>query len=207
MQIEYFFASYSAYAYLGAEELQAIARRTGAEIIYRPTDLRAIMPAAGSQPMAERSQAHKDYFFGREMVRWAEHRGLEMMDRIPTHHANDITLSNCLLIAADNAGCDMAALTFEMMKSHWVDDFDLDDEGDLQKIFEKVGIEFAPMLDAAKSEATLDQYKAYTEEAIKRHVFGSPTYFVDGDMFYGQDRLELVERALYKPFKGKWATK
>ena len=43
-------------------------------------------------------------------------------------------------------------------------------------------------------------HKANTDEAIKRHIFGSPTYYVDGDMFYGQDRLELVERALATPF-------
>jgi 2-hydroxychromene-2-carboxylate isomerase len=48
------------------------------------------------------------------------------------------------------------------------------------------------------------QYQANTDEAIRRSVFGSPTYFVDGDMFYGQDRLEMVERALAKPYARSW---
>ena len=204
MQIEYFFAPYSAYAYLGNAELQAIARRTGAEIVYRPMDLRAVMTAARSQTFVERTEAHKDYFFGREMIRWAEHRGLPMMDRIPTHHANDIALSNCLMIAADQAGHDMANLTNIIMHAHWVDDADMDSEEDLSAICAKAGLESGPLLATAKTESVQAIYKANTQEAIDRHVFGSPTYFVGGDMFYGQDRLQLVERAVLKPYKGKW---
>ena len=204
MEIEYFFASYSAFAYLGSSELAAIAERTGAKIIYKPVDLRAVMPAAGSQSFAERSQFHKDYFFGREIIRWAEHRDLPIMNGIPTHHGNDITLSNCLLIAADAAGCDMDRLNREMMRAHWVDDADLASVKDLETICAAVDMDPAPLLETARTSGTLDTYKSYTEDAINRGVFGSPTYFVGDDMFYGQDRLELVERAIHKPFKGKW---
>ena len=66
------------------------------------------------------------------------------------------------------------------------------------------GTEQAPLLGAGLSSETQGIYAANTEEAIRRSVFGSPTYFVDGDMFFGQDRLELVERALVKPFAGTW---
>ena len=204
MDIEYFFASYSAFAYLGSSELASIANRTGANIIYKPVDLRAVMPAAGSQSFADRSQFHKDYFFGREIMRWAEHRNLPIMDGIPTHHGNDITLSNCLLIAADRAGCDMDKLNREMMRAHWVDDADLAAVKDLEAICGAVGIDPAPLLVAANTPEVSQIYQGYTEDAIRRGVFGSPTYFVGDDMFYGQDRLELVERAIHKPFKGKW---
>ena len=57
---------------------------------------------------------------------------------------------------------------------------------------------------AADGEAAIAQYQANTEEAVARSVFGSPTHFVDGDMFYGQDRLHMVERALSKPYAGTW---
>jgi len=60
------------------------------------------------------------------------------------------------------------------------------------------------LLDAALSPETRAVYEANTTEAIRRSVFGSPTYFVHGDMFYGQDRLELVERTLKQPFDGAW---
>ena len=60
------------------------------------------------------------------------------------------------------------------------------------------------LFEAAETEAVVSEYEANTQEAIERSVFGSPTYFVGGDMFYGQDHLELVERALLKPFDGNW---
>ncbi|MBE7638191.1 2-hydroxychromene-2-carboxylate isomerase [Sneathiella sp. P13V-1] len=204
MEIEYFYASYSAYAYIGAAELYRIAKKHGAKIIHKPMDLRQVMPASGSQSFAERSDAHKKYFFNREIIRWAEYRGITIMEKIPTHHNNSIKLSNCMLIAADNAGLDVAALAEEMMRAHWVDDADLDNRSDLQKMCEAVGMKADDLFAAAETDAVVGQYDANTQEAIDRDVFGSPTYFVGGDMFYGQDHLELVERALLKPFKGSW---
>ncbi|MBT4045892.1 MAG: 2-hydroxychromene-2-carboxylate isomerase, partial [Rhodospirillaceae bacterium] len=59
-------------------------------------------------------------------------------------------------------------------------------------------------LRAATTQDVRAVYEQNTEEAIERSVFGSPTYFVDGDMFYGQDHLEMVERAIVQPFNGKW---
>ena len=84
------------------------------------------------------------------------------------------------------------------------DDADLADRETLAQLGGEVGLEPVPLLAAALSPEVQAAYEANTEEAIERSVFGSPTYFVDGDMFYGQDRLELVERALERPFAGTW---
>ena len=61
-----------------------------------------------------------------------------------------------------------------------------------------------PLFETAAGAEVGAIYEANTQEAVRRSVFGSPTYFVDGDMFYGQDRLELVERALVRRFAGGW---
>ena len=66
----------------------------------------------------------------------------------------------------------------------------------LETLAKGVDVDPAPLLDAALSDEVAQIYEVNTEEAIERSVFGSPTYFIDGDMFYGQDRLEMVERAL-----------
>ncbi len=204
MNIEYFYAAHSAFAYLGAAELKRIADKASATIIHKPMDLRAVMPASGSSSFAKRSQNHKDYFFQREIVRWAEFREIDVMDVIPTHHANDINFANCVLIAADQAGLDIDALSEEILRAHWVDDADVASKSDLEKMCQTVGINAASLFEAATSQSIQDIYDANTQEAIDRGVFGSPTYFVGADMFYGQDRLDLVARALTKPFKGKW---
>ena len=68
----------------------------------------------------------------------------------------------------------------------------------------RVGLDGAGLLAAAEDPAIAGQYQAFTDEAIERVVFGSPTYVVDGDMFYGQDHLEMLEQALQKPFAKTW---
>jgi 2-hydroxychromene-2-carboxylate isomerase len=202
--IEYFYAAHSAFAYLGSAKLKAIAQAAGRRIVHRPVDLRRVVAEAGAQPFGRRSAAHRAYYFGREIERWSEERGAPWIGRIPTHHANDITLPNCLLIAAIEAGLDVDALAHAMLEAHWRRDADLADPATLSAIGRDAGIDPVPLLAAAGSQAVLAIYRANTEEAIRRSVFGSPTYFVDGDMFYGQDRLEMVERALTRPYAGTW---
>ncbi|MEL0018327.1 MAG: DsbA family protein, partial [Rickettsiales bacterium] len=102
-------------------------------------------------------------------------------------------------------GVDVDALAHRMLEAHWRDDADLADPGTLSRLAREAGIQAPEMLlAAATSPEVAAIYEANTAEAIERSVFGSPTYFVDGDMFYGQDHLELVARALKQPFQGVW---
>ncbi|WP_202526255.1 2-hydroxychromene-2-carboxylate isomerase [Sneathiella litorea] len=194
--IEYYYAGYSAYAYLGHAELMRIAKAAGREIDHRPFDLRKLVEATGAPAFGNRSQAHTDYFFGREIIRWAEYRNIPVLSHTPTYHHHDITLSNCMLIAGLVQGLNIDRLSHEMLRAHWVEDFDLDKADDLTTIGERAGIDPAPLLETAASEEVRKIYARNTEEAITRHLFGSPTYFIDDDMFYGQDHLEMMAHTL-----------
>lgn len=198
--IEYFYSAHSLYAYLGSRKLMQIATAHGCRIVHRPMDLRAVVAASAAVPFGKRTQAHKDYFFGREMERWAEERNVPMMHHFPRFHANDITLPNCLLLAAIATEADIDALAHRLLEAHWLEDADLADAATLQGLADGLGMDGEKLLAVARSHKVLAQYDANTQEAIARSVFGSPTYFVGGDMFYGQDRLEMVERALSKPY-------
>jgi 2-hydroxychromene-2-carboxylate isomerase len=123
---------------------------------------------------------------------------------MPTHHYNDTTLCNGMLIAGIQRGHNVDQLAHRMLEAHWRDDADLADLETLTRLANEVDLDPIPLLDAALSPEATAVYLANTEEAIDRSVFGSPTYFVDGDMFYGQDHLEFVERALKQPFAGIW---
>ena len=201
MYIEYFYSAHSAFAYLGSQRFMAIARAAGREIRHRPFYLDRAVETVGAGAFANRTQAHVDYYFGREIRRWSEFRDAPVMDGIPTHHFKDMTLANCTLIAADESGTNIDALAHAYLEAHWRDDADLADVATLSTVAETAGYDVAPFIAAANSDAVKAIYERNTAEAIERSVFGSPTYFVDGDMFYGQDRLELVERALVKAFR------
>ena len=203
-EIEYFYASYSGYAYLGSARFYEIAKAANRKIVHRPVDLREVVSVMAPSAFNKRSKAHIDYYFGREISRWSEFRNAPKMNGIPTHHNNSITQSNCTLIAGIEQGHNIDRLAHAMLQAHWLDDADLDNHDTLIEICNSVELDAKSLLDHARSPEILAIYKANTEEAIERSVFGSPTYFVDGDMFYGQDRLELVERALQQPFTGQW---
>ncbi len=202
--IEYFYSTHSAFAYFGSARLMEIARAAGSRIVHKPVDLDRVVEANGPGWTGSLTPARYAYFFGREIERWAEARNAPVMGRRPTHHDNDTTLANGMLIAGLRQGIDVNALAHCMLEAHWRDDADLADAATLARLGAKAGLDPAPLLDTALSPETGAVYDANTEEAISRSVFGSPTYFVHGDMFYGQDRLEMVERTLEQPFAGAW---
>ncbi len=199
-EIEYFYSAHSAYAYLGSARFMEIAKAAGRTIVHRPVDLNQVVPASGSSPFGQRSPKHRAYYFRREIDRWAEERNAPVLDGYPAFHQNPTTLCNGMLIAGIVQKRNVDQLAHAMLQSHWRDDADLADRDTLVKIAESVGVAPEPLLDAALSDEVQAIYQANTDEAIERSVFGSPTYFIDGDMFYGQDRLEMVERALRQPY-------
>ena len=203
-EIEYFYSAHSAYAYLGSARFIAIARAANRRIAHRPMDLRKVVAVTGPGSTNGLTPERRSYFSGREIERWAEFRAAPVMQGIPTHHDKDMTLSNGMLIAGLLQGIDIDQLAHCMLEAHWRDDADLADKKTLIQLGNGAGVDPEPLLDAALSPQVQAVYASNTEEAINRSVFGSPTYFVDGDMFYGQDHLEMIERALERPFAGPW---
>ncbi len=207
-EIEYFYSAHSAFAYLGSARLMEIAGATGCRIVHKPMDLQRVVAVTGPGATNGRTPERRAYFSGREIERWAEARDAPVMEGWPTHHDNDMTLCNGMLIAGLLQGHEIDRLAHRLLEAHWRDDADLADRDSLLKLGAEVGLEEPEaLLAAALSPEVQAVYEANTEEAIHRSVFGSPTYFVDGDMFYGQDHLELVEWALERPFAGTWPPK
>ncbi len=203
-EIEYFYSAHSAFAYLGSAKLMEIATAASATIVHKPVDLLRIMVESGAGSSRERGDRHRSYYFGREIERWAEWRNAPVVTGMPTYHWNDTTLCNGMLIAGIKQGHNMDQLAHGMLEAHWRDDADLADRETLTRLANDADLDPAPLLKAALSPQVAAIYLANTEEAIRRSVFGSPTYFVNDDMFYGQDHLEIVERALVQPFQGVW---
>jgi 2-hydroxychromene-2-carboxylate isomerase len=202
--IVYFYAAHSAFAYIGSAAFAAVAAAAGRRIEHRPYDLRSALLAIGPGATGNLTFARQAYFFGREIERAAEMRGVPLLKRIPTHHHKDIGLPNRLLIAAKQSGRSIDGLAHALMQAHWVEDADLSDAATLVALAGTCGFDGAALVAASGHADVVAEYAANTEAAIARPIFGSPTYIVDGDMFYGQDRLDMVARALHIPFKQEW---
>ena len=198
--LEYIYSAHSAFAYIGSARLGGICAARGVALIHRPILLSPVVEAQNSMPFHARTQAHVDYFFGREIERWAEYRGVKVVSHRPTYHDADYSIASGMIIALGSSGAPTAAMAHRLLEAHWRDDADLSDPKTLEQIAAELGHVPEALLAQAGSEAVQAKLRDNTQYARDRGVFGSPTYIVEGDPFYGQDRLELVERALSKPF-------
>lgn len=199
--IEYVYSAHSGYAYLGSAELMRICKDKAATLIHRPILLSPVVDAQRGQSFRKRTQQHVDYFFGRELERWAEYRGVPIVNHRPSRHDADYSLASGMIIALGETGALADRMAHALLQAHWRDDADLSDRGALAGIASDLGLDAEAHLAKAKSAGIQEKLKANTDWAISKNVFGSPTYIVDDDPFYGQDHLVLVERALNKPFR------
>ncbi len=198
--IEYVYSAHSAFAYLGSKRLLEICADHSVKLIHKPILLSPVVEAQNSLPFGARTQPHVDYFFGREIERWAEYRGVPIINSRPTYHDADYSLASGMILALGDTGANVDTMAHTILKAHWCDDADLSSLEVLEKIGTDLGHDPRALMDQAKSDLVQEKVRANSDWAKNQNVFGSPTYILDGDPFYGQDHLEILEHALNKPF-------
>lgn len=142
-----------------------------------------------------------DYFFGREIERWAEYRDVPVIRFRPTYHDADYSLASGMIITLGETGQETDAMAHRLLEAHWHENADLSDTETLAAVAAELGHNPTTLLDQAGSEQIQQKLRDNSAWARTFNIFGSPTYVVDGDPFYGQDHLSLVERALARPFR------
>jgi 2-hydroxychromene-2-carboxylate isomerase len=193
-QIDYFFTLMSPWTYLGHTSFVAMARRHGCKLVYRPTPLRMVFDETGGLPLPKRHPVRQRYRI-LEMQRWREKRGLPLV-LYPKHFPFDVALADRVVIAITEAGGDPSTFVGDVLAGIWARDEDLSQPELIGKIAEAAGFDGGELLAAARSEAILEHYAATINVAVEAGVFGAPSYVLDGEVFWGQDRLELLDDAL-----------
>lgn len=192
--VEFFFALQSPWAYLGNGVLRDIADRHDVTVRAKPVDLGSIFPRSGGLPLGKRAPQRQAYRMT-ELKRWSAYRGIDLVLE-PSHFPTDPTLGSCMIFAADLAGQDAFALSHALLAVTWAEDGNISDPADLIAAADTAGFEGAALIEMARTDAAKSAYDAATQDAFDRGVFGSPTYIYDGELFWGQDRLEFLERAV-----------
>lgn len=193
--IDYYLSPMSPWTYLGHARLADIARRHGATINVKPVDFGSIFPVSGGLPLPKRAPQRQAYRL-LELKRWRDHLGVPLTIE-PKYFPYDSNLASRLVIAADTRGAGAAMrLAGAILKACWVEERNMGDEAELFKVVTEQGLEPRWLIAAAKSDEGQARYEELTQEAIDLQVFGAPTYVYNGELFWGQDRLEFLERAL-----------
>lgn len=202
-ELIYYYSAHSAFAYLGSKRVMEICAAHDLALVHRPIPLSPVVEAQGSLPFRARTQAHVDYFFGREIERWAEWREVPVVSFRPTYHDADYTLASGMIMALGDHGPDVDAMAHAVLQAHWRDDADLSDAGTLRALAEGLGHDADTLMANANSDEVAARYAQNAQTALAVHIMGSPTYVLEDEVFYGQDRLEMLERAVTQPFKAR----
>lgn len=192
--VDYYFALPSPWTYLGGERLIAITRRTGATIAYKPVDVGRVFAAAGTAHLKDRPAARKTYRLV-ELRRWRDFLGMAL-NLEPKFFPVEQRLAACMIIAARQKGQDVGPLANAFLRAVWAEDKNIADAATCEEIAESIGTVGRTLVEAASDLDVLTEYDANTDEAIARQVFGLPMYFFKDQPYWGQDRLDLLERAL-----------
>lgn len=193
--VDYFLAPQSPWTYLGHERFVHIVRETRAQVRVRPMDLGRIFPISGGLPLSRRAPQRQAYRLV-ELRRFSEHLDLPL-NLHPKFFPVSGDPAARLIVAVDQHDGSEAALRIAgaVLAAVWVQERDIASDDVLAQLLQECGLP-AARLAQSKEPGVQQQYDAHTQAAIDLDVFGSPTYAIDGELFWGQDRLDFVQRKL-----------
>ncbi|NGM86554.1 2-hydroxychromene-2-carboxylate isomerase [Parapusillimonas sp. SGNA-6] len=193
--IRYFFTPNSPWTYMGHERLLALGRKHDAVIVPRPMALgERIFPVSGGLPLAKRSPQRQAYRLV-ELKRWSEHLGVPLNVHPKFFPVQDVDAA--IMIAAtirDEGNAAALALAGGVFRAVWAQERDISDRDTLIRIAQECGLDGEALY--AVREGAMELYQDYTQEAMDLQVFGAPWYEYKGQPFWGQDRLDFLDRAL-----------
>ena len=195
--IDYYLTPVSPYVYLGHERFVAIARRHAATVAVKPINLGVVFPVSGGLPLAKRAPQRQAYRLI-ELARWSRFLGVPL-NLHPRHFPASAELASHVVLAALERSVDAALdLTLALGRALWAEERDIADAATVRSIAEACGTDGAALAERAGAPDIATRYAVLTQEAIDRGIFGTPTYVYAGEPFWGQDRLDFLDRALAK---------
>ena len=194
--IECFYVLSSPWAYFGGPRLQDIVRRNKARLVLRPYEWLVVTEKTGGISLRTRPQARQDYH-ALELARWRDYLGMPL-NLTPKFYPTDNRAAARMVIAAQARGLDAMLLSHALLRALWVEDRDIRDAAARIAVANACGFDGSALQAAEDAPETLAAFNANSADAVARGVFGSPTYLFRGERFWGQDRLDFLDRALMR---------
>lgn len=200
-EIDCYYSLSSPWAYLAGPRLQDIVRRHRARLTLKPFDFQAVVPKTGGVPLRTRPGPRRRYHQV-ELERWRAHLGMPLVLE-PRHYPQAMPAdpdwnkyAGWMVIAAQDAGADAFPLSHAILRALWAEERDIADPNVRRAIADENGYDGPALVAAERSERVQALYRRYSAEAEALGVFGAPTFVIAGELYWGQDRLEFVDRRL-----------
>ena len=204
--LDCFYSLSSPWAYLGGPQLEDIVRRHRVQLVLKPYDFQAVVPHTGGIPLKTRPEARRSYH-ALELARWRDYLGLPL-NLEPTHYPKGVATdpnwnkyAGWMVIAAQHLhslGQGPAAflLSHALLRALWAEERDTSQPEVRVAVARENGYDGDKLLALETAASTQALYRTYSDEAVAWGIFGSPIFVLDGERFWGQDRLLFVDRAL-----------
>ncbi|WP_420428458.1 2-hydroxychromene-2-carboxylate isomerase [Algiphilus sp.] len=185
--IEFFFDPVSPYSYLAATQLDSLAARCGTTVVYKPMLLGAVFKATGNRMPA--AVPAKGRYMLTDLQRWAAFHQVPF--QFPAVFPTDSKLAQRIACTLPEA--ERPRWTLAVMRAYWVDGHDIGTEAGVRHALETLSMDAPAAIEAAQGEDAKAALKQLTDEAVSRGVFGAPSFFFGDALFWGFDRLPLLE--------------
>jgi 2-hydroxychromene-2-carboxylate isomerase len=193
-QVDYYFSLSSPWAYIGHKAFRDVVATYGVAVNHKPVTLLDLFSETGGLPLVKRHPVRQRYRMV-ELQRWRDERGLNFHLQ-PKHSPFNPRLADGVVIAAIEAGHDPDPFLRRAFAAVWEDQRDLADAATVASIADAAGLPGRELVERSGTEAISAAYEKNRQDAISADVFGSPVYVLDGEVFWGQDRIELLADAL-----------
>lgn len=188
-----FYGISSPWAYFGAERLAAMAKKHNAKLVHRPI---RVIQANGGIPLRTRPDRRQQYHEV-ELARWRTHLGIPLNLKPKYYPCRTIETAAQAVIAIQRAGFDVSSFSLAVQRALWAEDRDIADLATLRDIATTtLGPDAAELVRELQTAEVVEEWQGNLQEAERRGIFGTPTYVVKDELFWGQDRLDFVDRAL-----------
>ncbi len=194
--VEYFMAPASPWAYLGHQRFLAIAKKHHANIELKPADIAKVFGATGGVPVAQRPIQRQEYRLA-ELTRWSTYLQIPLNLHPKFFPVSGELASKLIIATQQEVGAEAGlSVAFALGRAVWAEEKNIADSDTLASIADSLGLQGKDLMAHAASDAVAADYARHTDDALAAHIFGVPWYRVDGEGYWGQDRLDFVERAL-----------
>jgi 2-hydroxychromene-2-carboxylate isomerase len=194
--VDYYVSLNSPWTYLGSARFDAMVKKHGATVTIWPVDFGSVFAVSGGLPLPKRAPQRQAYRM-MELKRWRDHLGVKTTLEPKFFPANEVPAAKCVIaLREEGRMADAIKLAQAVLTGLWAEEKNTGDLATLQAIIDGCGLDGAAVLKASDAPGIAEKREAYTKHAISQGVFGAPSYVIDGEIFWGQDRLDFVERKL-----------
>lgn len=190
--VECFYTLSSPWMYLGAKQLSDIVRRHGATLVLRPYDFRLVVKHTGGIALRTRPEPRQDYH-ALELDRWSRHLGVPIKLKPKHYPPTDQMNAGRMVMAAQARGLDAMGLSQAILRALWVEDRDIADPRTRIAIADDEGFPGDALHREEESSSVEAEWDRNNQDAVKRGVFGAPTFFCGDLWIWGQDRLFFLD--------------